>query len=272
MELENFKKLWDKDTGQEVPEISLEKQGEIHSPLQMLKINMKTEFWLMIFTLPLLLSNFPFESPDPNIKTISAFAIFLTVAFMVYFYSRFLKLYKLLRKNSINTNYDLFNLKTQLLISREIYISYYISYIPLGFLLSLIKISFHFDMEYNLAIFGISLLITLLLVVFLIKYWIYYMYGRYIDDVVRLVDELNGIEVTGTGSRKKKSWFERSQKFLMNKFGIKGNILNTVIWFVGVYVFIIIFLVLILLIFIIAGSRLGFIDIPTLLRALDRLN
>lgn len=272
MELENLKQLWNKDTGQELPEISLEKQREIHSPLQMLKVNMKTEFWLMIITLPLLLTNFPFASPDPNIRTISAFATILTLAFIIYFYSRFLTLYKLLRKNSINTNYDLFNLKTQLLISREIYISYYVSYIPLGFLLSLVKISFHFDMDYNLAIFGISLLITLLLIVFLIKYWIYYMYGRYIDDVVRLVDELNGIEGTVTNVRKKITWFERSQRFFMGKFGIKGNILNTVIWFVSVYVFIIIFLTVLLLVFIIIGSRLGFIDMVTLQRALHRLN
>nr|WP_314492429.1 hypothetical protein [uncultured Chryseobacterium sp.] len=42
MELDNFKELWNKDTKQIPPEISLEKQNEIHSPLEMLKINMKT--------------------------------------------------------------------------------------------------------------------------------------------------------------------------------------------------------------------------------------
>jgi hypothetical protein len=272
MELDNFKELWNKDIGQESPEISLEKQREIHSPLQMLKINMKTEFWLMVITLPLLLTGFPFASTDSNIRTISTFVTILTIAFIIYFYSRFLKLYKMLRKTSINTNYDLFNLKTQLLISKEIYISYYISYIPLGFLLSLIKISFHFDMEYNLAIFGISLLITLLLVAFIIKYWIYYMYGRYIDDVVHLVDELNGIEVPVSKEGRKRTWFERSQKFFMNKLGIKGNILNTVIWFVSVYIFIILFLTLVLLIFIIIGAKLDFIDIRALQKALNRLN
>lgn len=271
MDLENFKELWNKDTGQESPEISLEKQKEIHSPLQMLKVNMETEFWLMIVTLPLLLTGFPFASKDSNIKTISVFVTILTVAIIVYFYSRFLKLYKLLRKNSTNTNYDLFTLKTQLLISKEIYISYYISYIPLGFLLSLIQINFHFDREYNLAIFGISLLITLLLIAFIIKYWIYYMYGRYIDDVVRLVDELNGIEVRPK-REKKKTWFERSQKFFMNKMGIKGNILNTVIWFVSMYFFIILFLTIVLLIIIIVGAKLDFLDIGSLQRALNKLN
>ena len=271
MELENFKELWNKDTGQESPEISLEKQQEIHSPLQMLKVNMETEFWLMIVTLPLLLTGFPFASTDSNIKTISVLLTILSVAIIVYFYSRFLKLYKLLRKNSTNTNYDLFTLKTQLLISKEIYISYYIAYIPLGFLLSLIQINFHFDREYNLAIFGISLLITLLLIAFIIKYWIYYMYGRYIDDMVRLVDELNGIEVSQR-PEKRKTWFERSQKFFMNKMGIKGNILNTIIWFVSMYFFIILFLTIVLLIIIIVGAKLDFLDIGSLQRALNKLN
>ncbi len=174
---------------------------------------METEFWLMLVTLPMLLISFPFASRDFNIKMISTFVTILTLAFIIYFYSRFLKLYKLLKQNSINTNYDLFNLKTQLLVSKEIYISYYISYIPLALLLCLIKINFHFDKEYNLAIFGISFLITLFLVYFVIKYWIYYMYGRYIDDVVELVDELNGIEVHQP-SKRKQTWFERSQKFL----------------------------------------------------------
>jgi hypothetical protein len=271
MNLENFRELWNKDTGQESPEISLEKQREIYSPLQMLKINMKTEFWLMVVTLPLLLTSFPFASADSNIRTISTFVTILTIAFMTYFYSRFLKLYRLLQKNSINTNYDLFNLKTQLLISKEIYISYYISYIPLAFLLSLIKVNFHFDMEYNLAIFGISFLITLLLVCFLIKYWIYYMYGRYIDDVVYLIDELNGVDVKPR-AEKKKTWFEKSQKFFMNRFGIKGNILNTVIWFVSVYIFIILFLTVVLLIMIIAGAKLNLLDIGSLQRALNKMN
>nr|WP_315033742.1 hypothetical protein [uncultured Chryseobacterium sp.] len=271
MKLENFKELWNKDTGQNSPEISLDKQREIHSPLQMLKINMKTEFWLMVVTLPLLLTSFPFASKDSNIKTIAVFVTILTVAFIGYFYSRFLKLYKLIQKNSINTNYDLFNLKTQLLISKEIYISYYISYIPLAFLLCLININFHFDVEYNLGIFGVSLLITILLVCFVIRYWIYYMYGRYIDNVVQLIDELNGIEIKPQ-KEKRKTWFEHSQKFFMNKLGIKGNILNTVIWFVSVYIFMVLFLTLVLFIIIFVGAKLDLIDMTTLMRTLDRLN
>ena len=97
------------------------------------------------------------------------------------------------------------------------------------------------------------------------------MYGRYIDDVVRLVDELNGIEVAPR-FEKRKTWFERSQKFFINKMGIKGNILNTIIWFVFMYFFIILFLTIVLLIIIIVGAKLDFLDIGSLQRALNKLN
>lgn len=97
------------------------------------------------------------------------------------------------------------------------------------------------------------------------------MYGRYIDDVVRLVDELNEIEVSPR-PEKKKTWFERSQKFFMNKMGIKGNILNTVIWFVSMYIFIILFLTAVLLIIIVVGAKFHFLDIGALQKALDQLN
>lgn len=40
---------------------------------------------------------------------------------------------------------------------------------------------------------------------------------------------------------KKKTRFERYQKFLMNQLGINGNIPNTIIWYVPVCIFIILF-------------------------------
>lgn len=270
MELDNFKELWNKDKDQ-LPELSLEKQNEIHSPLQMLALNMKTEFWLMVVIIPTMVFGFPFTVDDYNIQMITIFVTVLMLAFIVYFYSRFLKLYKLLKKSSINTNYDLFNLRTQLLISKQIYISYYISYIPLAFLLSLIRINFQFDVDYNLAIFGISFLLTFLMLWFIIKYWTYYMYGRYIDDVVRLVDELNGIEIKPK-TNKKKAWFERSQIFFINKYGIKGNVFNTILWFVLVYILTIISLTLILYVIIILGDIFGLFDKSDIKKALRNLN
>ena len=95
------------------------------------------------------------------------------------------------------------------------------------------------------------------------------MYGRHIEDIVRLVDELNGIELTPQKVRKK-TWFEKSQRYFINKLGVKGNILNTVIWFVSVYLFITVMLIIILSIIIIAGAKLDLINLNILLKALNR--
>lgn len=271
MELDHLKNLWNEDDKNTPPEISLEEQKQIHSPLEMIRINMKTEFWLMIFTLPMLFSGFPSASGDYNIKMISTFQIILSVCFIVYFYSRFIKLYKLLGKKNINTNYDLFNLKTQLLVSKELYLSYYITYIPLAFVVCLIQIGFHFEEDYHIGIFVVSLLMCVLLVAIFIKYWIYYLYGRYINQVIYLIDELNGIDVELI-IEKKRTWFERTQNFLMEKFGFRGNILNTVIWFFGMYFTFIAFMVIILLIILIVGTVCNLIDINEFNKAMQGLN
>lgn len=271
MDLNNFKDLWKKENSQIPPEISLDRQNEIHSPLQMLRINMQTEFWLMIITLPLLFTGLPSVTDDHNIRMISMLVSVLTLLIVVYYYSRFLKLYKLLKKENTNTNYDLFTLKTQLLISKQIYISYYISYIPLAFLLSLIHINFQFDFKYNLAIFIFSFVITILIISFILKYWMYYMYGKYIEDVVRIIDELNDVE-TKPLIQERKSWFERSQRFWMRKLGIKGNIINTILWFISGYVFIILSFLIIILIIIFIGVILDLFDLETLKQTLNNLH
>ncbi|MCY0977333.1 hypothetical protein PGH12_00550 [Chryseobacterium wangxinyae] len=267
MELDNFKDLWKKENSQNPPEISLERQNEIHSPLQMLKINMQTEFWLMIISTPMIFTGLPSVTDDQNIRIISILVSILTLMIIIYYYSRFRKLYKLLKSENTNTNYDLFNLKTQLLVSKQIYISYYISYIPLAFLLSLIHINFQFDIKYNLAVFISSFVITILVISFILKYWLFYMYGKYIDDVVHIIDELNDREMQPRKPRRK-SWFENSQKFLIKKLGIIGNVINTIIWFILGYCFIFLFFLISILLIIFIGVKMNLIDLETLKQTL----
>ncbi|MBD8081486.1 hypothetical protein [Chryseobacterium caseinilyticum] len=267
MEIDNLKEFWKKDQ-EELPEVPLEKQDEIFSPLEMIRINMKTEFWLLIITLPGLLYGFPFDNKNVNIKTISAFEVLLSIGFMTYFYTRFIKLYRMLRTTGINTNYDLFNIKTQLLVSKEIYISYYITYIPLAFLIALINVNFHLDNVYYIAIFAVSLLVSVLVVFIMIRFWIHYMYGRHISEVVAIIDELNGV-VNESQVNGRKSWFERSQLFLRSKYGLKGHIANTVLWFFFSYILLTLVLIVVICSMVILGIKLDIIDKSLLLKALE---
>ena len=267
MEIDNLKEFWNKDQ-EALPEVPLEKQDEIFSPLEMIRINMKTEFWLLIITLPSLLYGFPFDNTDVSITRISAFEILLTIGFMTYFYTRFIKLYRILRTTGVNTNYDLFNIKTQLLVSKEIYISYYISYIPLAFLICLINVNFHLDNVYYITVFAVSLLISILVVFIMIRFWIYYMYGRHISELVSVIDELNGVAVQ-TCVSEKKSWFEISQGYLRSKYGLKGHIANTILWFISSYILLTATLCLVIAIVVATGIKLDYIDKNLLLQALE---
>ncbi|MCU7616303.1 hypothetical protein NZ698_03775 [Chryseobacterium sp. PBS4-4] len=267
MEIDHLKEFWNKDN-QDLPEVSLDKQDEIYSPLEMIKINMRTEFWLLIITLPGILYGFPFNNDNNSIKTIASFEVLLSLGFMIYFYSRFIKLYKMLRSKGINTNYDLFNIKTQLLVSKEIYISYYISYIPLAFLICLINVNFHLDNVYYITVFAVSLLISILIVFIMIKFWIYHMYGKHIEEVVHIIDDLNGIK-NDKPNTKKTSWFETSQSFLRRKYGVKGHVINTILWFFSSFILIIVILSIILSLIIFLGIRMDIIDKTILLKALE---
>lgn len=270
MELDNFKNLWNKDK-QDLPEVSVKRHNKIYSPLDMIRTNMKTEFWLLIITLPIMFYGTTSATKDDNTKIISILQVILSSVFFVYFYSRFLKLYKLLNRSSINTNYDLFNLRTQLLISKETYISYYISYIPLALIMSLIKIRFQFDKDYHTAIFAMNFVIGILFICFMKKYWIHYMYGKYVQQVVDVVDELNGVDFT-PNTKKENSWFEKSQTFFMKKYGIKGNVMNTIVWFVFGYILIIIFLLIVILLVIFICAQLNLLDMDSFLKAVDETN
>lgn len=268
MEIDNLKELWNKDM-QEPPEISIERQNEIYSPLEMIRINMKTEFWILIITLPGMLYGFPFDDKDVNIKTISAFQVFLSVCFMTYFYTRFIKLYKMLKSTGINTNYDLFNIKTQLIVCKEIYIAYYIAFIPLAVLIALINVNFHLDNVYYIFMFGVSMLTSVLVVFIMIKFWIHHMYGKYIYEVVSIIDDLNGIKNSGL-IHKNNSWFDRSQNFLRSKYGLKGHVFNTVVWFFTSYILLTVILLVIICVIFVIGIKLDIIDKATLFKMLAK--
>ena len=50
MDLENLKQVWNEEKIESIPEISLEKQKEIHTPLEIIRKNMRTEFWVSIIS------------------------------------------------------------------------------------------------------------------------------------------------------------------------------------------------------------------------------
>jgi hypothetical protein len=84
MELENFKELWNKDTGQEL--LKFLENSEIHSPLQMLKVKYGNRILADGRYAANAFNQFPFASADFNIKTISAFVTILTLLLYLFLF------------------------------------------------------------------------------------------------------------------------------------------------------------------------------------------
>jgi hypothetical protein len=94
------------------------------------------------------------------------------------------------------------------------------------------------------------------------------MYGKHIAEVVHIIDDLNGIK-SDKASSKKTSWFETSQSFLRKKYGVKGHVINTIVWFFSSFILIIVILSVILSLIIFLGIRMDIIDKTILLKALE---
>lgn len=272
MELENLKDLWSKDQPENTPKVSIEGTEKLNSPLKMLQMNMRTEFfvWLLLI-IPYGVYNMLSSPEDENIRKISILITVLMLLIMLYFGWRFRKLYSYLENRDVSTNYGLFSLKTKLLVSKELYISYYISYIPMVFLMSLIQVKFHFDFKYSGLVFGISFLLSSVVLFIMIKNWFYLMYGKYINQIECLIDDLNGIDVPNVIKPRKTTRFEKTQAYFIGKMGVFGNFLNTLIWFALFYGFFFIILFLFFFILIIALVKLDIASKEEVFRVLSLL-
>lgn len=259
MEFDNLKSLWNEDKDNNLPEISLEKQKEINTPLDMIKLNMRTEFWLVLLFLVFTVRIKFLEDKESEYALYSTIASVFSVAVIVYFYARLRLFYKKFSAVSPNTNYSLLNLKTELMVTKEIFLSYYVLYIPLNVLSFIIYTGMKKQNDVDTLLCVASIFISVGIILLIRKYWLYFMYGKYIDQIVALIDELNGVD--SNYKEKKPTMFEKSQMYFVNKWSLAGNLLNTIIWILLCCVVAVLVLFVILFIIIKGGMMMGWIDI-----------
>jgi len=192
MDLENLKQVWDKEKIESIPEISLEKQKEIHTPLEMIRMNMRAEFWMNIIFFPLWAVLFPLMGKDTKQTYLLAILIFIAFIIIGYYYLKFYTFYKKLNTKSLNTYHNILDLRYELVLNSELYKSFYIVFIPIG--LCLYTILYLHDKETNLTIFAIKSLIFGVVFYFGGKYWLYENYGKYIQKISKIVAEITGEE------------------------------------------------------------------------------
>jgi len=192
MDLENLKQVWNEEKIESIPEISLEKQKEIHTPLEMIRKNMRTKFWMNIILFPLWAALLPLMGKDTKQTYLLAILIFIAFIIIGYYYLKFYTFYKKLNTKNLNTYHNILDLRYELVLNSELYKSFYIVFIPIG--LCLYTILYLHGKETNLTIFSIKLLIFGVFFYFGGKYLLYENYGKYIQKISKIVSEVTGEE------------------------------------------------------------------------------
>ena len=254
MDLENLKQVWNEEKIESIPEISLEKQKEIHTPLEMIRKNMRTEFWTSIVFFLLWAVSSPFSGMDTKHTYLLVILILTAFVIIGYYYLKFYTFYKKLNTQNLNTYHNILDLRYELVLNSELYKSFYIASIP--FILGFYYASYVDNKDFNLSFFSIISLSFCVLIYFIGKYWLYENYGKYIQQISKIVAEITGEEDGFEYDRsflkiqKEFVFLQKTRNFCNEKFGKYGQI-----------VYIKFLLILVLLISFLVGICVAVLDI-----------
>lgn len=196
MDLDNLKDTWQNDSPRVTPEISLEKQKEIHLPLEKIRKNMRMEFYSTVFFLAFAfvfiwsLTFMPFQ--------FKFYLTMLTASMVIvvsFFFWQFFMLYKEISNLSVKTFESLKDLMQQFHLNKQYYISFYLSFVP--FIVCELMIVFNFGPYYNqlsnfkFALIFIALVLFMLCLLFVIgKWWFQKFYGKHIKKIKQQIEDL----------------------------------------------------------------------------------
>jgi hypothetical protein len=195
MDLDNLKSLWNKEDVSETPEISKEKQRQIHHPLERIRRNMRYEFWSTIIMLPIILVVIWFF-PLPFRFTLYIEILVMSMAIVTaFFFTKFFKLYKEISNPALGTLDALKDLLHQFELNKQYYVSFYLSFVPFFVCEMIIVLEFipqtHDYSNTVLAMVFIgSVAFGLTMVYFIGMAWFKHFYGKYIRKIEILVAEM----------------------------------------------------------------------------------
>ena len=121
MELDKLKDLWNKEDIQDVPEVSLQEQKEIHSPLDKIRKNMRIEFWYTILSYPLLFAWVVWYAQKIEQGNILIILLIISAGICAYYFLKFRQLYQKINTQDFSTFHKLLNLRYELVLNTELY-------------------------------------------------------------------------------------------------------------------------------------------------------
>ena len=192
MDLENLKQVWNEEKIESVPKISLEKQKEIHTPLEIIRKNMRAEFWISVVSFSLWAMMLPFMGKNTEQTYLLVILVFIALTITGYYYLKFYIFYKKLNTKNLNTYHNILDLRYELVLNSELYKSFNIVFVPI--MLGLYSTLYLHNKESNIIFFIILFLTFCVILYFIGKYWMYESYGKHIMKISKIVAEIKDEE------------------------------------------------------------------------------
>ncbi|MDP9956347.1 hypothetical protein [Epilithonimonas hungarica] len=195
MDLDNLKTLWNKEDVSETPEISTERQKEIHLPLEKIRKNMRNEFWSTIILLPIVLIVIWFFQIPFRFKLYIEVLVASMTLVTVFFFSKFFKLYREISNPTLGTYDSLKDLFHQFELNKQYYLSFYLSFVPflvceMIIVIESIPHTRQFSNGYLTYTLLLPVVIGLFMLYFIGNWWYQFFYGKYLDRIKKLVEEM----------------------------------------------------------------------------------
>lgn len=197
--MNNIEKMWQEQaTNQTAIEPEHLNPRESHSIVDAVRKNMRMEFYYFLAS-PLLFA-IPFFNKTRSSLSISILVITFLVLILVsiYYLSRFYKFYKSSGNMLFNTKENLTWFYYELRFNMELYRSYVYHGLSIGFFAGFIWgiIEPHISKntvidQLDLLLYGIFIVIFLFLTVWFTQFWLRVFYGKHLNRVKALLDELN---------------------------------------------------------------------------------
>lgn len=197
MNINDLKSAWNDDFSDETPEISIEHKNKVNLPLEKIRKNMRMEFWS---TVVILLFGFavvwiPIPEAPFKFKFYITVLLLSMVIVISFFFSKFFKLYKDISSPVLQTYDNLKDLMYQFELNKQYYLSFILSFVPFLVCELIIVIEFipHRTplSEIKIATTILSMLAVGLFGLFLLgKYWYRIFYGKYVQQIGNLLNEL----------------------------------------------------------------------------------
>lgn len=199
MNFDELQSAWHNDKGNDivVPD-SVTKLRSVATPVQRIRKNMRIELVVMLC----LIIGIPFFriAYEEQLAAIPFYALYIALIILtIFYYIKFYLFYKRLDAATLTSKDSLYEVYYDIKLNIEMYRSFNYSIIPLMLLYQVMVIlslppikaaAFASRQAYFITVFSVVFLFVVVIAIALVELWIKYLYGNYLQQVRKVLEEL----------------------------------------------------------------------------------